>query len=664
MKRIAATIFALLAFTLQLLAVKAYPYPITVRQPDGTTLRIRLHGDENRSWATTLTGRPVHQGSDGFWRTTDSLPVLRPVEAKRLEPEGGAVAMFFSTKSPVNLKTLVIPVQFRDRKFTVPSPRAAIYNLFNQQYYAENGATGSVLDWLSDNLGPNVNLSFDVCDVVTLPEEAAWYGANGDGVTDRNLKPLVVQACRAADAAGVDFSRYDFDGDGYVDNVFLLFAGHNEAEGGGDNTLWPQAWNIADQNLVIDGMRISNFALYSEYTGPSGYQFAGIGTICHEYCHFLGLQDLYDVNGDKEGVSDGLFGSLSVMDQGNYNNDGRTPPYLTVFERQMLGLIRSEALRQEQPLTVEPVQTATKAYTLPTSTPGEDFWLEYRDGSKWDAHTGGAGLVVYHLDRSTNQAGSMTAKMRWQVNAVNACAAHPCAVFVASGGGTASDVSDAFFPGPANVQTLHSAHTFPLRAWNGKGIGYGLVDIARSAGGITCRLVNDLSWDLPVVEAWSIVPAQTSALLEWASDKTGTGQWNVRWGERTGVESEVVAVTGPTRYLIDGLVPGRDYYCELFYTNWNVTGKVYRMEFRALDRLSDYPLIGGADRTWRTGDHFRLFLLNWTDTEASVSWSVNGVSCTGAEYVFERAGSYRITALILYSDGSRETLTKILEVKE
>ena len=132
MKRIALVLLALLVFSLQLHAVKAYPYPVTVTQPDGTTLTIRLYGDENRSWKTTLDGRPVAQGPDGFWRVTDSLPPAAG-KAKLLEPEGGSLSMFLATKAPVQVRTLVIPVQFRDRKFTIPSPRSAIYNLFNQQ---------------------------------------------------------------------------------------------------------------------------------------------------------------------------------------------------------------------------------------------------------------------------------------------------------------------------------------------------------------------------------------------------------------------------------------------------------------------------------------------------------------------------------------------------
>ena len=665
MKRLFTVLLALLAFSLQLFAVKAWPYPVTVTQPDGTTLVIRIHGDENRSWKTTLDGRPVFQDAQGYWLLTDSLPPRGSARLKALEPEGGAISMFLATKAPVNIRTIVIPVQFRDRKFTVPMPRASIYNLFNQQYYSENGATGSVLDWFRDNLGANAGFSFDVCDVVTLPNDLAWYGANDGGVTDRNLKQLVVQACQAADAAGVDFSRYDFDRDGFVDNVFLLFAGHNEAEGGGDNTLWPQSWNIADQNLSLDGMRISNFSLYSEYTGASGYRFAGIGTICHEYCHFLGLPDLYDVNGDKEGESSGIGGTLSIMDRGNYNNEGRTPPYLTIFERKMLSLVTTQPVRQEQALAIPPVQEASTAVLLPTGTTGEDYWLEFRDGSKWDAYIGGTGLVVYHIDKSASQAGSMTAEQRWSANAVNACASHPCALSVASDGSSAPDgPATAFYPGPQNVRDIHSAYNFPLMGWNGRGVGLGLSGIAREADGIRCRVVLDQSWDLPVVTAWSIEPAQTSALLEWESDKNGNGQWNLRWGAVNGLDETTVVVGNKNRWLLEGLTPGESYFCEIFYTRWNITGKVYRMEFRALNRLSDYPLIGGLDRSFRAGDRLRLFLLNQEDDLVSVSWQINGDSCTGEQYVFEKAGSYKIVAVLVYADGSKETLTKIVEVKD
>ena len=664
MRRIAACLTALLAFSLPLFAVKAYPYPVTVTQPDGTKLTIRIHGDENRSWKTDLSGKPVFQDAGGFWRVTDSLPPLLPDRPKKLDPEGGSVSLFLATKAAVHIRTVVIPVEFRDRKFTVPSPRSAIYNLFNQQYYSANGAVGSVRDWFLDNLGSTSNFTFDVTEVVTLPNDEAWYGANEGGVTDKNLKYLVSHACQIADDAGVDFTRYDFDGDGIVDNVFLFFAGHNEAEGGGDNTLWPQSWNISDMGLSLDGMKISNFSLYSEYAGASGYRFASIGTICHEYCHFLGLSDLYDVNGEKEGFGDGLFRSLSLMDEGNYNNEGRTPPYLTAFERETIGLNAVRSIRQPTDLTIRPVQESPEAWVIPSGVSGEDFWLEYRDGSKWDAAIGGTGLVIYHIDRSSNRAGSMTAKTRWATNAINACKDHPCAMFVSSNGGKATSVTDAFFPGPKDVRTVHSSFNFPIRRWDGDGVGYGLENISRGPEGMNCRVVFDDSWNLPVIIDYTITPWQTSALLEWTCDKTAEGQWNIRWGSGSSPDEHVDVIGGSLSYYFDNLIPGESYYCELYFSRWNVTGKVYRIEFRALSQLSDYPLIGGLDRTYRVGDAFRLFLLNEPEDVTEVLWLIDGVVMDEQRYVFPHAGSYRIEAKIRYFDESQETLIKILTVKD
>ena len=310
------------------------------------------------------------------------------------------------------------------------------------------------------------------------------------------------------------------------------------------------------------------------------------------------------------------------------------------------------------------MQQTAKACVIPTGVPGDDFWLEFRDGYRWDAYIGGSGLVVYHIDKSSGMAGSMSAKLRWSANAVNGCAEHPCAMFVSSDGGTATSVADAFYPGERNVRSIHSSYNFALTGWNGKGIGLGLTDISRGADGIRCNLVADDGWDLPVVTGWSLVPGQTSAFLEWQSDKSSTGQWNLRWGILNGVSSETMTVGSQTSYLFEDLTPGESYFCEVYYTRWNVKGRVQRVEFSALNRLSDYPLIGGLDRDWHVGERFRLLVLNLPDDHASVSWRIDNLPCKDDSFIFKTAGFVKISATITYSDGSKEELTKILEVKD
>jgi hypothetical protein len=91
---------------------------------------------------------------------------------------------------------------------------------------------------------------------------------------------------------------------------------------------------------------------------------------------------------------------------------------------------------------------------------------------------------------------------------------------------------------------------------------------------------------------------------------------------------------------------------------------VYYLEFQALSSLSDYPLIGAMDRSWRKGEQIRLFLLNLLDEKAVVSWSVDSQPLADEFYTFARSGAHKISATITYPDGARETLTKILEVQE
>jgi hypothetical protein len=40
----------------ELYAVPAYPKPVRVEQPDGTTLTVRVYGDERFHYATTVDG--------------------------------------------------------------------------------------------------------------------------------------------------------------------------------------------------------------------------------------------------------------------------------------------------------------------------------------------------------------------------------------------------------------------------------------------------------------------------------------------------------------------------------------------------------------------------------------------------------------------------------
>lgn len=683
-----AVILMLLLLSFPLWGVRGPATSVTVTQPDRSTLSIRILGDENFSCKTTLDGYIIAQGKDGFYYYADYDAGFLRISSKRVT--NGSTGLSKSIPSSMaqslqtvrertlsktfridsqtraslsSIRTLVIPVQFQDIKFTTAAPRNRIYNLFNQINYSNDGATGSVRDYFRDNLGGRSNFTFEVCDPVTLPQIAAYYGENISGSSDLNLRQLVVQACRGADESGVDFSAFDDDRDGMVDNVFIIFAGHNEAEGGGDNCIWPQCWNISESQLYLDGVKVSNFCCYSEYSGPEGAGgFAGIGIICHELCHLLGLPDLYDINGDAEGEARSLFGSLSIMDYGGYNNDCKTPPYLNIVEREIIGIATPVTLTDSCTVTVPPVRDASEAFRFRTSYTDENFYIEFRDGEKWDAFAGGSGLVIYHVDRSDNQAGSMTAAQRWKFNAVNSCAAHECVKPVSATGADAEEVGDLFFPGRANTTVILAAETFPLLDWSGRGTGFGLRNIAKGAGGMTFDVVEDNAWNLPAIVEHMVLPEQTSASLSWISDKGLGGEWRLIWGAVSSVEADTVMLQSSS-YVFEDLLPGKNYYCDINYIYKGILGKTYRIDFQTTQMLSSFPLIAGMDEPHHIGDEIRLRLHNLVEEVSEISWTVDGAAVTNGIFVPDKEGSFTINAVVTYPDGSQESLVKIIKVE-
>ncbi len=116
------------------------------------------------------------------------------------------------------------------------------------------------------------------------------------------------------------------------------------------------------------------------------------------------------------------------MSGGNYNNSGRTPPYLNIVERDMLGWYRRSPTEfiKEGTHTLQPVQ-GNDCYITLTANEGEFFLFEYRSLEGWDMHLPGSGMLIYHVDRSDNRVGGMKASDRWRTwNGINAYADHQC----------------------------------------------------------------------------------------------------------------------------------------------------------------------------------------------------------------------------------------------
>ena len=464
--------------------IRAPKTPYQYKQPDGSIITLVNHGDEFHSW-TTCNGQVMTFGADGFWRPAANQVAARSAgaEVRRMRQEFNEM-LREARESSISMGEkpfLVILVEFNDLSFTIANPKQAFTNLLNEENYSANGGTGSARDFYVHSSDGAFKPTFEVVGPVKISQGYAYYGQDYGSSHNRYARDGFLEACQLADSQlGVDFSRYDVDGDGAVDNIFFYYAGHNQAEGGSADTIWPHASRLSSASR-FDGKSLGRYACTSEYRGSSGTTMCGIGTFCHEFGHVLGLPDFYDTDYEDNGDAKDMK-AFSLMSSGPYNNNGRTPPRLNALERNMLGWMDDAPLLTKGQKTLRAIQNK-EAYRIPTPNNGEYFYIETRDGSSWDKYIP-TGLMVYHVDRSnTIVASGRTANSLWSNNDINCYASHPCCYLVASS--NYNNNNYIMFPGNGNVTTFNPV------PWSNEPLSYVLNNIAYSGGVTTFDVTND-----------------------------------------------------------------------------------------------------------------------------------------------------------------------------
>jgi len=520
-----------------LYAVKAYPFPVTITQPDGTTVTVLLHGNEFHHFRTSDDGYLLKANAKGFLtyatlnaageeiesdviahnapkRSVTELQFLKSVKKADILQNiqsGPLKSNVFKAPSipqkafPLNgsPKSLVILVNFSDNSFVTPTPQTAFTNLLNQDSYSANGGTGSARDYFMASTYGKFSPTFDVVGPFTLPQTLDFYGKNNASGNDTNDIQMVVDACTKANLGGVDFSQYDTDNDGVVDNVFIYYAGYNEAEHGPANTIWPHRWAVYPAALypsgsnyagtvasvTFNGKRVFDYACTSELRGASGSNMCGVGTFCHEFGHVLGLPDYYDTTGSQNTLN-----SWDIMDAGNYNNLGRTPPTYSVYDRFFLGYLIPEQESATANLTLNPIyqgktppaNTTNQAFLLSATThnmsatspvPNEFFLLEYRQKTGWDTYLPAEGMCVWHIDYN---------QTAWDNNSPN--------VYTGTTQTLASHMRVYLVPptgvGTTPPTTAFTTGSFTPTLWNGADINRTLNNIAKTATNVTFNFMS------------------------------------------------------------------------------------------------------------------------------------------------------------------------------
>lgn len=430
--------------------------------PDGTVKLAELRGDEYGHYFQADDGLVYQQQDDGSFLSTVKAEIDRKRELKirtRNHERQTRAAKYNaqSTSQSVTMgkrRGLVILVNFSDLSFTYS--RENLEDMFNKVGYSEFGMAGSVHDYFFDNSYGQFDLSFDVVGPVTASNSVRYYGRNDTSGSDSHAAELVIEAVQLADELGVDYSDYDWDGDGEVDQVYVMFAGYGEAQGGSSYTIWPHEWTLqsamsCDDGTgaqVLDGVQVNTYACSCELSGSFGQNINPIGTACHEFAHCLGLPDMYDTHGYDNNF---CMDRWDVMDYGCYDDSGRCPCGFTSYERWFCGWLTPIELSEPCNIEAMPaLSDSPTAYVIYNDAyDNEYFMLENRQLKGWYKHGGGHGMLVIHVDYGS---------VAWAENKVNVDAFNRRMIIVPADDDLSSYSDKCFsgdpFPGSSNNHSL------------------------------------------------------------------------------------------------------------------------------------------------------------------------------------------------------------------
>lgn len=387
----------------------------TKRLADGREVRVELQGDEHvHFWQAADGTRYVERG--GVLRPTDAVEIeslARTSRLRGLDTDAAGARRYAPVARRAEYtgsrKGLIILVEFNDKSFAMDSPREYYDRMANEKGFSHRQQRGSVRDYFLEQSNGVFDLTFDVVGPVKMPSGYAYYGGDSDdGVTDVNVGSMLVSAINMVEGQ-VNWADYDWNGDNEVEQVYFIYAGGGQATGAGDNTIWPHKFNLRYHKaagyrpVVRNGITIDTYACSNE-TNQYG-RTAGIGTLCHEFSHCLGLPDIYDTSGNSGNAATFYgMGNWDIMNSGSYNNDGYTPAGYTSWERMMAGWLEPAELTGDAVVEgMTPLGEGGQSYVI--YNPGfrnEYYMLEYRTRSGWDRYIPGEGMLILHVDYDEN----------------------------------------------------------------------------------------------------------------------------------------------------------------------------------------------------------------------------------------------------------------------
>ena len=442
MKRL-FSIVVLCGFVLGANAVPARRGWQTRTQADGTTIEVQQVGDEYYHYMINRAGKQVRE-VNGMYVEVGEAPTPAVAKARRAKGVARRQRKDVGTEPNLAPKGVVILVNFSNKSMQSGHTQATFDELCNSLNCTVNAGYPSAGQYFADQSNGAYRPQFDVFGPVTLSRNVAYYGTDGakEG-DDQHATDAVVEGCRLANEQfNINWADYDSDNDGYVDFVYVIYAGKGQADGGTSETIWPHNWEVSSAisdgsctytsaQRTLGGKKIENYAMSGEMSGDS---LGGIGTLCHEFGHVMGLPDFYDTNYGTNYGQCLTPSDWDVMDGGAYGGDGHCPPNYSPWEKEFFGWHTTVNLGNEgQNVTLyangtENYQayqiTSNGNYVGPT-TAGLRYYIENRQAVGWDAPLTGHGMLIWKVTFNAT---------KWTNNEPNNTANNPYYTVVSASG--------------------------------------------------------------------------------------------------------------------------------------------------------------------------------------------------------------------------------------
>jgi len=409
--------------------------PITIAQPDGTTIECFATGDEYYNWVHDKDGYTIIQDKKtGYYcyailvgdDLVASQYVIGSVSPKSVNIEPYINISGEKIREKVNeiirdmpqkealrnsgtqsrgaitgtINNIVIYIRFADQD-TFPAEQSQRTVIFNSTDSADASMRNYFRE-VSYNQLDIVSHFYPINNGTTIlsyqdPHNRNYYCpydpvSNPSGYISRvdREHTLLSNAINFVKNQIPSSLNIDYDNDGYVDNVCFIIRGSNS---GYNNILWPHKGQLWSQSVDVYGKMVSNYNVLLETSS-----IINSSIICHEMNHTFGAPDLEHINQDN----------MDVVRPWDLMGEQLVPPqHMGAYMKYKYGgwISSIPSITTSGTYTLQPLTSSTNnCYKIPFSSLDSSRYyivVEYRKKTGvFESSIPGSGLIIYRINES------------------------------------------------------------------------------------------------------------------------------------------------------------------------------------------------------------------------------------------------------------------------